>query len=264
MMLPSRSSRYLCCALALCSLLFFGTGHALAQTNPTPPAAQAPATAATSNGTIGVAVHASTLGIGGDVALRLNDRANVRAGMDFFSLSHDFLDNDITWAGKISMKSAHLFLDWFPMGGGFHVSPGVVFANSSKATLNASIGAGQRITIGDTDYVGSATNPMKGTGEVKLSSTAAALTIGWGNLVPQGHRFSVPFEIGVTMGAKPTGVLGFTGSACNTNGTNCRDVSTDATIQSEIRKQQASLNDALNHGFLKFYPVLSLGLGIRF
>lgn len=263
MMLPSRTSCCLRSALALCSLLLFGAGHALAQT-PQTQTVPAPAQAGASNGTVGVAVHASTLGIGGDVALRMNDRANIRAGMDFFNLSHDFLDNNITWAGKISMRSAHLFLDWFPMGGGFHVSPGVVFANSSKATLNSSIGAGQRITIDNTDYLGSATNPMKATGEVKLASAAAALTIGWGNLVPQGHRFSVPFEIGVTLGAKPTGVLGFTGSACALNGTNCRDVSTDATIQTDIRNQQASLNDALNHGILKFYPVLSLGLGIRF
>jgi len=59
-------------------------------------------------------------------------------------------------------------------------------------------------------------------------------------------------------------VLAFTGSACALNGTNCRDVSTDATIQGKVRNQQATLNDDLNKPYLKYYPVLSFGLGFRF
>ncbi len=247
-------------AAAAASVLLGFAAQAAAQA----PSPSAPSSGSTSNSKVGVAVHVSSLGIGGDVAVRLSERANLRAGMDTFSLTRDFNDNDITYTGKASLRSAHAFLDWFPMGGGFHISPGVVFGNNTKVTLSSSIPAGKKITIDDTDYVGSSTNPMKASGEVTVASAAAALTMGWGNLVPQGHRFSVPFEIGITLGGKPTGVLGFTGSACAVNGTNCRDVATAPDIQAEIRNQQTKLNDKLNKGFAKFYPVLSLGLGIRF
>lgn len=227
--------------------------------------AQAPASSGASNGKVGVAISASSFGITGDVAVKLNDHANLRAGLGHFSLSHDFTQDDGTvYAANVKLHSLHAFLDWFPMGGGFHVSPGVMFAGDTKASFNTTIQGGKTIEIGDVTYASNPANPIKGSGSVSTSSSGFALTIGWGNLVPRTRHFSVPFEIGVVFQSAPTGVLAFTGSACNTNGTNCRDISNDATVQNEVKKQNATLNDDLDKPYTKYYPVLSVGFGIRF
>lgn len=57
--------------------------------------------------TVGVAVKASTLGIGFDAAVRVHPKVNVRGGFNFFSLSHDFDDteNNIVYAGKLKLRS---------------------------------------------------------------------------------------------------------------------------------------------------------------
>lgn len=257
--LPFRS---VFCAAALTAAVGLSTSAFAQSTAPaTAPASASASTAGASR--FGVAVRVSSLGIGGDIGLRLNRHATIRGGMNAFSLSRDFdTDENITFTGKISLKSLHAFVDWSPFGGGFHLSPGLVFSNTNKVTLDANIPAGKQFSIDDTDYVSSSTNPMKAAGAISVESVRPALTLGWGNLVPQSHRISVPFEIGVVFQGAPSALLSFTGSACNTNGTNCRDVSSDATIQTKIRNQQAQLNDDIK--VLKIYPVLSFGLGIRF
>ena len=58
------------------------------------------------------------------------------------------------------------------------------------------------------------------------------------------------------------GTLAFTGTACQTNGLNCRNVATDPTIQNDVKNAQLELNDTIKP--LRFYPVLSLGLSFRF
>lgn len=211
-----------------------------------------------------MAVTASTLGIGGDVAVKLHDQANLRAGLSHFSLTRDFDVDGTVYTANVKLHAIHVYLDWFPGGGGFHLSPGVVFGNDTQGSFNTTILAGKTIEIGDVTYASSAANPLKGSGGVTVKSTAFAVAMGWGNLVPQTRRFSVPFEIGVVFQGTPTGVIGFTGSACNVNGTNCRDISTDATIQNEIKKQQTKLNDALDKPYTKYFPTVSLGFGIRF
>jgi hypothetical protein len=229
--------------------------------------AQAPmgSAGAASAGRVGVAVQVSTLGLGGDVAVRLSDKANLRAGLSHFSLTHDFTQDDGTiFTARIKVHSIHAFLDWFPMGGGFHLSPGIVFGNDTQASFTTLIASGKTIDIGDATYASSAANPLRGSGSVSVKSTGFAVTMGWGNLVPRTRRFSVPFEIGVVFQGTPTGVLAYTGSACNVNGTNCRDISTDPTIQAEVNKQNITLNDDLNKPYTKYMPVISLGFGIRF
>lgn len=262
---PRSVGRALATAVAVVAL----STPAFAQSAPAatpaaPPQVQASTSA--SNGVVGMQFRASTLGLGADVAIRVHERVNIRAGMNAFSYSRNFEDTDdnITYVGKASLRSAHAYLDFFPMGGGFHISPGVVLANDNKVSLDATIPGGQKFGIDDTDYISNAANPAKAAGTVSVEKMRPALVIGWGNLIPTSRRYSVSFEIGAVFQGVPTAVLSFTGSACALNGTNCRDVLTDATIQGEVRNQQATLNSDLNKPYLKYYPVLSFGLGFRF
>lgn len=212
---------------------------------------------------VGVAVKASTFGIGVDAAVRVHSKVNLRGGFNFFSFSHDFDDteNNIVYAGNLKMRSVAATLDWFPFGGGFHLSPTFVITNGNKATLSSVIPAGKTIDIDDTEYRSSATDPIKVAGEVSFKNARPGILLGFGNIAG-GRRVTVPFEIGVIFASAPVGTLAFTGTACQTNGLNCRNVATDPTIQNDVKNAQLELNDTIKP--LRFYPVLSLGLSFRF
>jgi hypothetical protein len=257
--------------LALTVLLAFARGAAAQPDSPAagPPAAVQGAsqdTTAASGPGVGIALRASTLGLGVEGAVRLHRRLNARIGVNRLTYSREFEDTDsnTTYTGTLALQSVAAYLDWFPFGGGFHVSPGLTIANSSEVRLEGTTPAGETISIDDVDYLSSAANPIRSAGHVTVASTRPALLIGWGSLVPRSRRFSVPFELGVVFQGRPSGRLTFTGTACAPNGQNCRDIATDATIQGHVRNQEATLNDDLGLPALRMYPVISIGVAMRF
>lgn len=215
---------------------------------------------------VGVGVKASTLGLGVEAAVRLHRRLNARVAMHRFSYSRDFEDTDsgLTYRGTLSLQSVSAYLDLFPFGGGFHISPGMVFANGNEVRLAADVPAGDTVSIDDVDYLSAAGNPIAASGAVTVASARPALVLGWGNLVPRSRRVSVPFELGVVFQGAPTARLDYTGTACAPNGQNCRSIATDPVIQAQIRNEEAQLNDDLSLGALRYFPVLSIGIGFRF
>jgi hypothetical protein len=226
------------------------------------PASQQPASGGASNGKVGVAVSASTLGVSFDAAMRLSDKANLRAGVNTLGHSRDIEDDEITFEGTLKMRSVHAYLDWFPFGGGFHISPGMIIHNGNRVDLTALIPAGDTVEIDGEEFLSSASNPIRASGDVTFKSTRPAIVIGWGNMIPRSRRISVPFQLGVVFQGAPMAALHFTGTGCALNGTNCRNMATDANIQTRVQAEQAELNDDIK--IFRFYPVLSLGIGIKF
>ena len=89
-------------------------------------------------------------------------------------------------------------------------------------------------------------------------------TIGWGNLVSrkEGKHFSVPFELGVAFQGSPKASLALAGSVCDPTGLNCRSVTSDPTVQSNIVSEQYKINNSMS--LFKAYPIISIGLGYKF
>jgi hypothetical protein len=253
----------------MCLTLLAAPHAATAQTAP-PPQAPAPTPAAPrdrtpqSKGVLGLMFTVSTFGAGGDAAIRLGGWANIRAGYSAFSLTQDFDDSTskITYTGKLDLKAGRAFLDLYPFAGGFHISPGVVFANRTRVTLSSTLTAGQKITIDGVEYTSSATTPLRASGTVSLQQVKPAVVIGWGNLVPAFRRAAFLIEAGAVFGDPPTTTLGLTGLACNANGANCRDAATDPAITAGVKNDQARLAKDLK--VLRYYPIVTVGLGFRF
>jgi hypothetical protein len=244
---------------------------AAAQTEaPAPAAAGAaqvasPEPAGSTGAGVGFAVRASTLGLGAEGAVRLHPRLNARVGFNRFSYSHTFDDeSEIVYTGELTLQSVTASLDWFPFGGGFHVSPALIVGSRNALAFSATVPAGETISVDDVDYSSTAANPIYTEGDITVASTRPALLIGWGNLVPRTRRFSVPFEIGIVFQGTPTGRLTFTGTGCAPNGQNCRNMATDPIVQGHVRNEEAQLNDDLGMGVLRFYPVMSIGFAFRF
>lgn len=237
--------------LLVCPMLVAGSRIADAQTLSSP------------HSNAGVAVKVSTLGVGFDLAVPVAERLNVRGEVNTFGLSHDFDQDGITLAAKLKLRSVAAFLDWFPFGGGFHVSPGLMIYNGNEVDANATVTGNKSFSLGDDNLISNPANPVTGTATVGFEKVAPALLLGWGNIIPRGdRRWSIPFELGVVYSRAPIATLSLAGSACAPNGTACRNIATEPVLQADVLKEQDQLNSDLK--VLKAYPVLSLGFSYKF
>jgi hypothetical protein len=213
----------------------------------------------------GVAFTVSTLGFGADVAVPVSERVNVRGGFSVFSLNHDFDNDGITFASQLKLRSVSAHLDWFPFYGGFHVSPGVMLYNGNEVNADALVPGGDTFNLGGASLLSDPSDPVTGTALVSFRSRVApSVRVGWGNIVPRGgrRRWSVPFELGAVFARAPRAALSLGGSACESNGANCRSVADNPELQADVQDEQDQINDDLT--VLKAIPVISIGFSLKF
>lgn len=210
----------------------------------------------------GMDVKVGVLGIGFDGAVGVNDKSAVRVGFNFFNFNHDFDDDGITLAAQLKLRSVMAQYDWFPTGGGFHISPGLMIHNGNRVEAHTFVPAGGQFTLGNATLMSNPSNPVRGDAKVAFEKVAPAITLGWGNITRGERRWTIPVEIGVVLSRAPTATFNLAGSACLPNGTNCRNVETEPALQTEVRNEEADLNHSLEK--LKMIPVLSFGFGYRF
>lgn len=153
-------------------------------------------------------------------------------------------EQSIHYNGQLKLNRAGLFVDWFPMAGGFRFTGGVT-ANDMKLDLTAR-GTGAPITIGDHSYVFTPADRFDVS--VKFPSTTPYLGIGYGHhLAQSGLRFS--FDLGAMIGrAKVTAAASGPSAAL--------------VSQSDIDKETTKLRDGV--GNVRAIPQLSVGLGYSF
>ena len=209
-----------------------------------------------------VQVKAGVAGVGFDLATPLARKVNLRGGASFFNYGHHFDEDGIGVDGTLNFRTVNASVDFFPFGGGFRISPGVVLYNGNHVTANASVPGGQSFTLNGVNYTSSMTDPVGGTFDVSFGhKVAPSLTVGFGNMIPRsGRHWSVPIEIGFEYIGPPLIALNLTGSACNSGF--CASVQNDPTIKANVQKEQADLNSDISP--LRFYPIASIGVGYRF
>lgn len=196
---------------------------------------------AESDGRISLGITGGTLGIGPEVSYRASEKVAVRANLTFFTISRDFDSDDVTYSGKVKLKSGGLMLDFHPGGGGFRLSAGARI-NGNRAEVVAT--PSTPVTINGRTYTPAQIGTLRGRADTK--SLAPVLTIGYGGRAKSGIAF------GVEAGAMFQGsvrVQPFTASGTG-------------VAAADLASEQRSLQDDVD-GF-KVYPVLQLSLGYRF
>lgn len=212
---------------------------------------------------IGVGAKISMLGIGGEAAVYLTKRINVRGGFNFFNYSYNFNKDGIGYGAQLAFRSAEAHLDLFPFAGGFHVSPGLLFYNDNHVNANISVGANQSFTLGGVSYSSSAANPVTGSASLGFNKVAPSFLIGFGNLIPRNRRrFSFTTEFGVAYTGSPKTSLALQGTACANAGPVCVNAATDPTVQSNVQSEEAKVNHDVS--FIKIYPLASFGFAVNF
>jgi hypothetical protein len=214
---------------------------------------------------IGVQAKFSTLGIGGEVGIRVLPKANVRAGFSLFNYSHTFTKDGIAYDGTLRLRSVNANFDWYLIGP-FHVSPGVLLYNGFRGTATAAVAGGQTFTLGGTTYQSSTAAPLNGSLAISPKKAAPELLIGFGNLVPRSSRhFTANVDLGVVFQGALNSTLALGGFACvppNSTGPTCVNAGTDPTVQANVKAQQTKLDTDLKA--FKYYPVISFGIGWKF
>lgn len=212
----------------------------------------------------GVDWHMGVNGVGADFESALTRQLGLRTGFDFFSYARAFSTSGVPVDASVRLQSAHVDLDWYPRGGGFHVGPRMVFLNNSNFAGSSTIPAGETLTLDGQDFSGSASDPLQGSGKVSFAPIAPGLTVGYGNLLSKkrGH-WKVPVEAGFYYVGQPRLQVAFAGQACSPDdATACEDVSQDQDFQSSLAKFIARQNHNLSYA--RFFPILSIGMGYVF
>jgi hypothetical protein len=229
---------------------------------PSQPAAPKPQSADQDAHKVGIGFVFGTLGLGGQGAVGLNWKLDIRGELNFFRISRSTVRNGITYDASIHLGNVGVLLDWFPWANGFHLSPGLLVYNGNEITGGASVKGGLPFTLNGTVYFASTTNPVTGSATIGLNKVAPEILLGWGTLLPSNHHWSVIFDAGVLFWGSPNVTMNLTGDVCSFGQTNCRSISSDPTVQANIKAQeQKYTNDASSY---KVFPVIQFGVGYRF
>ena len=217
---------------------------------------------------VGLGAGISLMGINLQAATNMDRHLNLRVNGDVFGYSVNNINtNGFTFGGNLSLASMGVDVDYFPVPThGFRLSPGLLLYNQNAVTATGTVAAGTSFTLNNNTYYSSASNPVQAAATIGFhaNNPAFTLTTGWGNLISRtGGHLSFPFEIGVAFTGAPSVNLALpSGQVCDATGNNCVNVSTDATLQSDLQAQIAKYKNDLN--VLTVYPILSFGIGFNF
>ena len=218
----------------------------------------------------------SSLGLGAEVATRLNAHLNLRGTGSLLAYSIPVSSNGFHADAKLKLASVRSSLDIYPFHSGFRISPGVAFYNQNRVTASDSIAGGTSFTLnGDTFYSARANaatgaTPVNGNALLNLHPTRPAFTItgGWGNTIPRKGRWSFPVEVGVVLAGAPKLDVNLRGWACHDQAeTECTDIanrnnSIAVQVQDDLQVEVNKWTQDLSP--LKTYPVVSAGLAYAF
>ena len=211
-------------------------------------------TASAATPDVGVAVRAGTPGVGLDLDLGLSPSLGVRVGFDGFNINHNVDTSDVNYQGRLKLREVTGLLDWYVFSGGFHLTAGVA-SNSTKLDV---VGQPSQstYTINGNTYSSSQLGSL--TGQLKFgNSVSPYVGFGWGNPAGESGRVHFLFDVGAIYGGTPSVTLNAQcGPAAPPGSALCNQA------QSDVAAEQAKLRHKAD--ILQWYPMVSLGIGVRF
>ncbi|MEJ2647462.1 MAG: hypothetical protein P8016_03510 [Sedimentisphaerales bacterium] len=189
-----------------------------------------------------VAGKSGTLGFGGELTVGLATDINARVGMN--GLDFDFDDQeieDVTYKVGVDLSSISALVDWHIFDDNFHLTGGFINMNNE---FNLDARPSHSVEIGDTIYSPSDIGTL--TGKAEIDGLSPYLGVGWGNPMQSNRRWGFTLDLGVAFTDSPDVSLNSTG----------------IVSQADLSKERQKIEDDLD--FIRIYPVISLGLFIRF
>ncbi len=204
----------------------------------------------------------STLGLGSQAALRIHGPFNLRVGVSGFNYRRSVADSGIVYDAAFRLRSVSFVVDWFPTSKSLHLTPGLLVYDRNRVSANAVVPINQVVSAGGEQFVSDPKNPITGTARSTMRAVAPMMTVGFGNLLPRTRHIGFTFDVGVVFQGEPAAEINLNGSACDASRGHCRDVATDNGVQADIDAGRKTMQDDLS--IMRFYPVISVGVGYRF
>lgn len=196
---------------------------------------------------LSVTVRASTLGVGGEVAKLILPNVGVRVGVHTLTYSIARTKRDISYDVDAKFKGMTALVDFFPSKRGtFHFTGGLMTAPVEVD------GTGQprdgTYTFNGRDYTAAEAGTV--VGDMRWPKTMPYAGLGFGTPAAGNGRTVAVLDFGVGFGA-PT--LGLRASSAIPG----------STLAADVDAERAKLQEDFDK-YLKLYPVISFGLGLRF
>ena len=193
---------------------------------------------------VGLSAKASTLGAGGEIVIGLSRHIDLRGGVNYMTLTVNRSFENIPYYITPRALSFTGLLDFHPFDNAFRLTGGYI-ANSNQAKFFAA--PTSPITVGSTVYQPSDVGHLDGMLDWKRSAPYVGLGFGGRSTV------AITFDVGLVLSGVPrvslTGTTNLTGQAKQVF---------DQDVAQELATIRKDIND--NAKYLKYYPVVSLGL----
>jgi len=206
------------------------------------------ASAGTASAGEGVAVglKVSTLGLGLEATVPVNDYFNVRMQGNGFVYNRSQSEVSINYDAKLRLFTLGGIVDYHPFAGVFRISAGAYY-NGNRLDLNATPTSGS-FTINNTNFTAAQVGSMNG--RVDFNSFSPYVGIGLGNAVSEGSNWGFNVEAGALYQGAPTVSLTASGTAPG--------------LQAAVASEQQALQNTINRPLFRWYPVAAIGLSYRF
>ena len=197
------------------------------------------------SGGLAIAGKAGTLGYGGELTTAIRSDVNARFGINTLDL--DFYGDiaDIDYDFGLDLQSFSVLADWFVFDGPLRVTGGLVSVDH-ELDLSASGSSGELEGIGDGTYDWADVGVLSG--KASVDGVAPYIGIGWGNILDKDKRWGFYSDLGIIFTQSPDVTLSATGAPPG--------------LAADLERERKDVEEDLEP--FRYYPVLSVGLFIRF
>lgn len=200
-------------------------------------------------GDVALGLKAGTLGAGVEFTIEAADQINFRLGGNYFKLNREVNVEGNDYDLDLKLNSFTALADWFVADSAFRITGGVMI---NKNGLNGTALPSNTYEIDGTLYTGAEVGVLAA--DVNFKTLAPYIGIGWGNPLSDDSNWSFSADVGIVFSGKP--MLDIT----STGGT----LSDNAMLLNNIEQAEQSFKDTDEINYLKYYPVISLGINYRF
>jgi hypothetical protein len=198
---------------------------------------------------VGVGVRAGTTGIGGEVAVELvPEYLNLRLAGNGGALTVKVNEDDATYDSDITLQTWMALLDWHVGGGPFKFVVGGCYNGSD---VEGTARPTEPVKVGDITYTPAEIGSLFAS--AKYDSFGGYAGLGFGNLAFGEGRWTASLDLGVMFFSEPDITLDSRGGL----------LSETPQVKRELKKELDNFSDDYIE-WLRYYPVLSLGVAVRF
>lgn len=196
------------------------------------------------------AVRGGTTGLGAEIGYGVNSYLGARGSFGAGSYGYDTTEDGIRYRATLKADAGLFTFDLHPFAGTFRVSAGLGL-NRSRVDLRAVPMEGT-LTIGARVYNASEVGTVDG--RVRFPRTALYIGLGWGATTQPGRGLYFTSDVGLLLGRARGSLTGT--CAPSLDATICAQLQQDLQAEAQSFQREAEK--------IKYYPVITGGLGYRF